>query len=397
MIPKIIWTAWLSETGDMPPLIKRCIESQKIPGYEHHVITLDDIKNSPFTSQYVLDAIAAKKWVKAVDFIRMDRLYNQGGIFLDADVDIRPGRNFDALLENEMFAAKENNGFIGVAVMGSRPEHPFVDTWMKWVLERFKGDDELNFESSMEPVVHGYYEWGWPKDGFVLLPTTTLYPYDWQRNTIDITDSTITYHHFFRSWKRPTVTFIIPTLNRKEGLERCLVSINNLNYPQDLIEKIIIPGEGTVPEKVDEGYLQSKGEYIVYAADDTEFTPDSLRIAIDLAQKGHDLVAFNTQGDQGILPDRGNEMEHFLIKRTLVPRIGGEIFNKRMKHVGVDNLLRAKVEQLGQYIYCKEAVVKHKHFSRGEKWDATYAKAWDTKNVEEDRRILAEELKKLYE
>ncbi|MES2006892.1 MAG: capsular polysaccharide synthesis protein [Patescibacteria group bacterium] len=392
LIPKTIWTAWLSESGDMPPLIAKCIESQKIEGYEHRLITLDDII---VAHPYVAAAIAAKKWVKAVDFLRMQTLYEHGGIFLDADVEILPGKKFDELLDLEMFAAKENNGFIGVAVMGARPGHPFVKQWMEWVLERFRGDDDLNFESSMEPVVHGYYEWGWDTSGFALLPTNILYPFDHQQDTVHIEPETITYHHFYKSWKMPTVTFIIPTLDRPEGLQKCLDSITGLNYPQELIEYIVLPGKETVPEKVDQAYLVSKSEYIVYAADDTEFTPDSLRNAVLLAQKGYDLVAFNTQGEKGILPDEGNICEHFLIKRDFVPKIGGEIFCTRMRHVGVDNLLWAKARRQNKAAWCKEAVVLHKHWSQGGQWDATYAKGWDTKSVEEDRKILAEELAKL--
>lgn len=195
MIPKQIFTAWL---GDKPPeLIERCIKTQKISGYEHALITLDD---RPTGIPYVEAAIAAKQWVKAVDYLRMYYLYNYGGIFLDADVEIMDGKNFDDLLSFQMFAARENNGFIGLAILGARPYYPFIRLWMNDVEENFKGDDGLYFQSSMDVMTRGYFEKDWGKDGFALVPVEYLYPFDHQTGKVHATSDTITYHHFLKSW-----------------------------------------------------------------------------------------------------------------------------------------------------------------------------------------------------
>ena len=53
MIPKHIVTCWVSDT-EPPELIKKCIDSQKIEGYTHHLITLDNYDHS---SVYVWHAI----------------------------------------------------------------------------------------------------------------------------------------------------------------------------------------------------------------------------------------------------------------------------------------------------------------------------------------------------
>jgi glycosyltransferase involved in cell wall biosynthesis len=185
----------------------------------------------------------------------------------------------------------------------------------------------------------------------------------------------------------PTVTFIVPTLGRPEGLKRCLDSIEKLNYPKELIQTIVIDGEGTVPEKVARGLWQAKGEYIVYGSNDVEFTPDSLYNALQ-TDKG--LVAFNT-GE--LLPDEGNICEHFIIKKDFIKRIGGEIFDTEFHHVGVDNLLWAKALKLGQAARRQDAIVKHYHFSTGTPNDAIYQKGWS--KVEEDRALLAKKMKEI--
>lgn len=187
----------------------------------------------------------------------------------------------------------------------------------------------------------------------------------------------------------PKVSFIIPTLGREKGLKRCLDSIKNLNYPQELIETIVLDGAGTVPAKVKQGVEKATGEWLVYAANDVEFMPDSLMSAYLVALvSGKRLIAFNT-GD--VLPDEGNINEHFMIRRDLVPVLGGEIFDTEFHHVGVDNLLWAKAKRLDECLRAEEAVVKHYHFARtNAPMDEVYQLAWS--KVEEDRALLKRKL-----
>lgn len=186
----------------------------------------------------------------------------------------------------------------------------------------------------------------------------------------------------------PKVSFIIPTLGRPEGLKRCLDSIEKLNYPKELIEVIVLDGEGTVPEKMARGLWQSKGEVIAFGSNDTEFTPDSLYNAVKI-EKG--VVAFNT----GVVtPDNGNINEHFIIRREFIKKIGGEIFDTEFHHVGCDNLLYNKALKLGEFARADDAIVKHYHFSTGSApQDEIYAKGWA--HMEEDRALLAKKLKEL--
>lgn len=187
-------------------------------------------------------------------------------------------------------------------------------------------------------------------------------------------------------YQLPKITIILPTLDREIGVTRCLNSIKTLNYPQELIETFVIKGEKTVPEKVKEGLELASGEYIVYAADDCEFTPNSLIIAI-LEDK--DLVSFNTGK---LYDDYGNICEHFIIKKEFISKIGGEIFDTEFHHIGVDNLLWAKANKYGTVKYCEEAIVHHYHFTRGGQMDKTYEKGWDKQFLEKDRELLKNKL-----
>jgi glycosyltransferase involved in cell wall biosynthesis len=190
----------------------------------------------------------------------------------------------------------------------------------------------------------------------------------------------------------PTVDFIIPTLGRPDGLQKCIDSIKALNYPQ---EKLVIhtiednPRLG-VPKRVAQGVSETKGDYICFASNDVEFTPDSLIIAVlkSMVEKKR-LVAFNT-GE--LLSDEGNINEHFIIKRSLVEEIG-EIFDTDFHHVGVDNLLWAKCGKINEAVRADRAIVKHNHFSKGAEMDEVYQLGWE--KVEEDRQLLKAKLAKL--
>lgn len=392
-IPKKIWTCWFGDP--MPEGIRKCIESQRIPGYEHFLLTEENFKDDSLTKiahvpEYIKIALANGKWVKATDYLRAWVLQTYGGIFLDADQEILPGKNFDDLLKFKLFAAKEENGFIGYSLVGSIPNHSLWTDYFKEVDSKFTPLDGKNFESSMEIFTHLIYS---TRDETRILTPDYFFPYNHQTGIIKVTENTRTFHHFWKSWTDkfpdllPTVSIIIPQLGREEGLKRCLKSIDRLYYPKHLLETLVILGEDTVPIKVQKGYEQAKGQVLVYAANDMEFTPESLYNAV-LKTKDYGLVAFNT-GE--VYPDEGNICEHFAITRTLADSLGG-IFDIAFHHVGVDNLLWAKAKKLGQATRAEDAIIHHYHFTKkgGLEYDQIYDKGWS--HSEQDRELLKQKL-----
>jgi len=191
-------------------------------------------------------------------------------------------------------------------------------------------------------------------------------------------------HNYRFHYPLPKVSFIIPHLGREEGLQRCIESIRKLNYPQEKVEMVIVDGEDTVPKKVAEGLERATGEVIVYAANDMEFTPDSVILAYILSTKGYGLVAFNSGTP---------EHEHFLITRALIEKLGGQIFDTDFHHVGVDNYLWGQAVKLNQATKCEEAIVIHHHFSLDGEMDEVYERGW--KHADSDRALLKEKLARL--
>lgn len=424
-IPKKITTAWFSENGYMPDLVKKCIASQKIEGYEHKVITLEDLpKDNKYINECLANPHGNKKWVKLTDYVRMLTLL-EGGWFCDADLeftskdkrsqelrsDLKLEDNPEYKLqdtlsqfENEQFVIGEEgcetiaNGIVlGVAIIGSVPDHPLVKAWIHEVETRFSGLDDKCYESSMDIInsIGPAYQ-----NKVTILPKDYFYPYDHQKDELKITDNTVAIHWFNRSWLGPsiptteTVDIIIPHLgaNREQGLRDLMDSIGKLNYPMDLVSIRIMDGEDSVPVKVKEGVELSNSKYIVFAANDMTFDKECIRNAIEYSKEfNKSLVSFN---EGFLLPDEGNICTHFLVKRGFLPLLeNGEIFSTDFNHVGCDNYLWAQASKLGEAAWCENARITHNHFSKTNNYDSTYEKGW--KNAEQDRITLKEKLAKL--
>lgn len=190
---------------------------------------------------------------------------------------------------------------------------------------------------------------------------------------------------------KPKISFVIPTLGREEGLKRCLDSISALNYPKHKIEVIVkqdsFEDRVGVPKLVKQGVEESTGDWVVFASNDTEFTPESINEALAVGQDGY--VAFNT-GE--VYEDEGNINEHFMIRKDIIEKIG-EVFDTDFWHAGCDNLLLAKMRKLGIFIRADKAVVNHFHFSKGAEMDKIYDLGWS--HIEDDRALLAKKLAEL--
>lgn len=104
MIPKTLHYCWLSK-DPMPPEAIECIKSWKkfMPDWtiKHWGMDDFDVHSVPFVS----DAIAARKWAAAADYIRVYALYTEGGVYLDSDVLVR--KKMDFVLNNRAFSAME--------------------------------------------------------------------------------------------------------------------------------------------------------------------------------------------------------------------------------------------------------------------------------------------------
>ena len=106
-IPKVIHYCWFGQ-GEKPKLAKRCIKSWKKRCPDYKIIEWNennyDVASSPL---FVRQALEAKQYAFATDYIRLDVVYNYGGIYLDTDVELL--KNLDPLLGNHCYFGFEKH------------------------------------------------------------------------------------------------------------------------------------------------------------------------------------------------------------------------------------------------------------------------------------------------
>lgn len=274
---------------------------------------------------------------------------------------------------------------------------------------QMKGDAfYANFQPYYENVPHEWMYWAlWQKNEYLA-----------SKQHFDICMAyqpfNSKYLHDFRYYyELPKISIIAPIKGRPEGTDRLVESIKRLNYPQEKIEVVLLyDGEKPhkewditdnfkvesseesqgVPKTVKRGVEVATGDWIVYAANDMEFEPDCIIAAFKQAMDNRRyFMAFH---DGEVLPDEGNICTHFMIHKKLLSKIG-DVFDTDFYHVGVDNLLWAKMKKLGQAMHCARAKIIHRHFSQTGHMDEVHKVAWQEDRVKHDRELLEIKLREL--
>lgn len=136
LIPKVLHYCWFGR-GNKPHLIRKCLESWRriMPEYEIKEWNEDnfDVNAIPFVRQ----AYAEKKWAFVADVCRFYACYNEGGIYLDTDVEVF--KRFDEFLQYNFFAGTEvrttQEGFfttLDASAFGCVRGHWFAKACLDW-------------------------------------------------------------------------------------------------------------------------------------------------------------------------------------------------------------------------------------------------------------------------
>jgi len=224
MIPKKIHFCWIS--GDpYPPLIQHCIDSwhKYLPDYEF--VLWDAKRVEVINCDWFLGAMEAKKYGSVADYVRFHALYHEGGIYLDADVEIL--KNFDDLLLLKSFIGFEQSGDLEAAVIGAEPH---LD-WIGYVLKQFQNTpflDKKTGKMNLQPLpitlnrlLSDYFQC--KKNQFESLnseqlhifPKTYFSPKNYRTDKIEISEQTYAIHHFDAHWVKKNFKFKIKMLTHR--------------------------------------------------------------------------------------------------------------------------------------------------------------------------------------
>lgn len=247
MIPKRIHYCWFGG-NPKPKLAKKCFRSWKkyCPGYEIIEWNEDnyDLSAAPL---YVRQAYEAKKWAFVTDYVRLQVVYEQGGIYLDTDVELR--KPLDPLLENRAYYGFEDGENVNTGVgFGSEPGHPLLREMMEdyrgipFVLE----DGSYDLLSCPVRNTEAFLRHGLRQDNSMqtlegdvrILPSDYLNPKDWKTGEIRLTQNTLSIHHFSASWYTPEMMKKLKRKQRRQWLRHLPSTIGWKLLGKERYEKI---------------------------------------------------------------------------------------------------------------------------------------------------------------
>lgn len=109
MIPKKIHYFWFGG-NEKPKSVKKCINSWKKYCPDYEIIEWNESNFDVHCMPFVEQAHEAKKYAFVSDVARLIVVYEQGGIYMDTDVEvIKP---LDDLLKNKAYMSFENNEYV---------------------------------------------------------------------------------------------------------------------------------------------------------------------------------------------------------------------------------------------------------------------------------------------
>jgi len=200
----------------------------------------------------------------------------------------------------------------------------------------------------------------------------------------------------------PKVSIIIPTLGREEKLKRLLKLIKeNANYPDyevSIKEDKFPPNNTGVPKLVKQLTDESKGELVMFLANDIIPQPNFLILAV---MKMREAFGEEMNGLVGLndMYWHGEMATHWLASKKLLPMLDGEFFHTGYYHTGCDNELTERCRKVGKYVWAEEAKVYHDHpvqtGFKTEDMDEVYKLAYRKDRMEHDLNLLRERSKKL--
>lgn len=206
-IPKVIHYCWFGK-GKMPKLAKKCIKSWKkyCPDYEFVLHTEDNFDLTQ--NLYMREAYEAGKWAFVSDYARLKIIYDNGGIYLDTDVElIKP---VDDLVKLGGFMGFDEKGIVATGLgFGAEKGNKIVSEFLKdyddipFILPDGSFDLTPCPDRNTEALKRLGMDTQNKNQTFMdvtFLPDEYLCPMDYYTGKKTITDKTYSIHHYSASW-----------------------------------------------------------------------------------------------------------------------------------------------------------------------------------------------------
>ncbi|GAB2026064.1 glycosyltransferase [Lactovum odontotermitis] len=211
MIPKKIHYCWFGGSP-LPAKAKKIIETWRkfCPDYE--IIEWNETNYDVHKNKYMADAYKEKKWGFVSDYSRLDIIYNEGGFYLDTDVELL--KSLDELRENEAYMGFEGAEKVEAVASGLGFGAVKENETIKALRDLYESlnfynlDGSLNLTPCPKYQTDFFLKWGLKINnkfqtiaGVKIYPTEYFDPKDYYFGKTYVTKNTISIHQYEMSWK----------------------------------------------------------------------------------------------------------------------------------------------------------------------------------------------------
>lgn len=200
----VIHYCWLGR-NEKSEKIKYCIESWKRICPTAKIIEWNEDNYDVNKNAYTRQAYEQKKYAFVADYMRFDILYNQGGVYMDTDVELL--KDVTPLLNNSFMGFERDGDVNPGLIMNSLGGEEIL----KEILDYYDAQEEFSMDKTVVEITteilkeHGLRLDGSKQEvaGFTIYPTEYFNPKGGDYGKEVITENTYSIHHYLASWKVP--------------------------------------------------------------------------------------------------------------------------------------------------------------------------------------------------
>lgn len=219
MIEKKIHYIWLG--GEKSLKVQEIIKTWKIKLPDYEIIEWNEgninLENLMEKNRFFRECYNRKLWAFASDYLRSKIMYENGGIYLDTDMEIL--KSLDDFLENDFFIGKENEETISCGIIGAVKNHAFFKKMLDFY-EKEVWNSKLYIITSIATNIIAKYS-SQSKNIKVYEPEY-FYPYSQEENLTEehITKNTYAIHHWGKSWGKNSEVYFLKYKHLKSPIRQ---------------------------------------------------------------------------------------------------------------------------------------------------------------------------------
>lgn len=211
MIEKKIHYIWFG--GNKPEKVLKCIKSWEkfLPDFE--IIEWNEknfnIEEERGKNRFFRECYDRKLWAFVSDYVRVKILYENGGVYLDTDIEII--KNISSLLNTDMFLGYENENTMSFGIVGVIPKHKIFKEMYKFYQDKIWHSPLHIITSIFTEILQEEYKGNFDENGIKIYPREYFYPFNHDEEFREscIKENTYAIHWWGKSWKKnPKVYFL---------------------------------------------------------------------------------------------------------------------------------------------------------------------------------------------